>query len=172
MYVFSYSQIFSHETLVNTSPSPCPEAAVASKSIIDTSSANKITSDTIACHTRQAIDYSKRLPKEWQNSNMTSADQQWIGQYVFDGRNKLKDRLSLWYYPPEVVGVSITTKPHPDKYFRHRLCLWAPRRIWGMAFKCPSVCNLLNKSNVHKVNYFPADYLFCTCIEVHYLLYS
>lgn len=84
---------------------------------------------------RQATDYSQRVPRGWR-ANMPLTDRLWIGQALFTGKSKLSAKLSNWWYPPEVSCTP--AQPVPEQYFRRRLFLWMPRKMWRYNFTCPS----------------------------------
>ena len=73
---------------------------------------------------------------------MSRADQQWIGETLFVGKNKIKDGAEsiLWWHPPS-FKFSPNQKPQPDTYVTHRLFLWMPVKNWKVVFKC-SICNI------------------------------
>lgn len=85
---------------------------------------------------RRAIDYSERLPIGWKNS-LQPQDLQWIGQQLWDAPHKMKEKLKLWWNPPDPPGPIIKGIPVPGAYFHRRLFLWMPRKMWRFDFKCP-----------------------------------
>ena len=74
---------------------------------------------------------------------ISGTDQQWIGETLFVGKNKIKDDAEsiLWWRHPLSPKFSINQKPQPDTYVTHRLFLWMPVRNWKVVFKHP-VCNI------------------------------
>lgn len=88
---------------------------------------------------QNTINYAKRVPRDWK---LDAADCDWIGKQLFQSEARLKDQLFLWYDPPQVVNRDVPQKPTSHRYFRHRLCLWAPLRLFTWQFKCPQVCTM------------------------------
>ena len=82
------------------------------------------------------MDYTARIPADWKPV-MTKGDQQWIGKTVFEARNKISDTaaVTLWWYPPTAEA---SARPNPEQYVLRRLCLWMPRKAWGIDVKCPN----------------------------------
>ena len=37
------------------------------------------------------------------------------------------------------------------QYFRHKLLVWMPQRMWGVDLRCPDCCNALTRRGVHRV---------------------
>ena len=91
----------------------------------------------------------------------------WKGLFVAKG--KLSTALKLWYYPPPVEHHN--TQPQPEPYYRRRLFLWMPRRMWQVDFKCPSCAHPLHSKGIyHRIRkvldikdyyYLAAEYMEC-----------
>ncbi|XP_064391951.1 uncharacterized protein LOC135339658 isoform X4 [Halichondria panicea] len=116
--------------------------------------------------------YSDRLPKYWKN-HVCEADADWIGRQMFVAKGKLTDKLKIWWHPPSHDRIP-SAQPHPEDYTLKRLCLWAPRMLWKVDFKCPQCTttryNLWSKGLYHNIRvvldfkdryYLAAEYYEC-----------
>ena len=109
---------------------------------------------------------------------MEPADRDWVSTYVFTGTKgssgTLAAPIKLWNYPPPVRD-SISSKPDPSAYVLRRLCLWMPRRVYKLDFKCcKESCGKSLKSNgiynkirlvldISDYYYMVTDYIICPC---------
>ena len=78
---------------------------------------------------------------------MAEADKLWIGKEVFRCKGKMVTPIKLWWHPPSPPPQ--TSKPSPDNYIQKRLCLWMPRRMWGIDFKCPQCESSLQSKGLY-----------------------
>lgn len=78
----------------------------------------------------------KALPVGWRQT-MDLRDQSWVARALFDGRGRLKESLQLWNNPPPTRVPNPGVVPNPDGYFRKRLLLWMPVRMWRVDLQCP-----------------------------------
>ena len=114
--------------------------------------------------------YGHRLPQLWEHK-IEVADRSWIGKEVFrpkkDGRCVLAESLKLWNSPPPVPNPdqAALATPSPEQYFRRRLCLWMPRRLWHTHFVCPD-CKADLTSKVSKPNHILYQQLFLPVTRV------
>ena len=78
------------------------------------------------------------LPKQFLKI-IKAGDQEWIAQILYEKSGQLRQKLSQnWFNPPNPTRS--TSPPEPQHYFRQRLFLWAPMRMWAIPLKC-SQCN-------------------------------
>ena len=64
-------------------------------------------------------------------------DQEWVAQCIYSNKGKFKDSFTQnWFYPPEPTDPQVSS-PEPLQYFRQRLFIWAPMRMFGIPLKCP-----------------------------------
>ena len=67
---------------------------------------------------------------------MGKGDWEWVSKCLYDHQGKLRTTFPQnWHYPPEV---HTSGPPDPANFFRRRLFVWAPMRMWGFKLKCPS----------------------------------
>ncbi len=62
-------------------------------------------------------------------------------------KGKLSTTRKLWYHPPPVEHHN--TQPHPEVYYRRRLFLWMPRRMWQVDFKCAGCQHSLHSKGIY-----------------------
>ncbi|KAJ7992818.1 hypothetical protein DPEC_G00265950 [Dallia pectoralis] len=68
------------------------------------------------------------------------ADREWIAQCLYDVTGQLRQQFTQnWFHPPSPQKPT-TAPPDPMTYFRQRMFLWAPMRMWGISLKCHQ-CN-------------------------------
>lgn len=66
-------------------------------------------------------------------------DLEWIAHILYEASGQLRqDVRQNWHHPPSPVRS--VSPPNPHDYFRQRMFLWAPMRMWGIPLKC-SQCN-------------------------------
>ena len=81
---------------------------------------------------RRQTDFSLRLPKGW--LELSPVDQAWVGRDMFVSKGKMTAKLRTWWHPPAVDHSS--NVPTPDGYFRRKLFLWMPRKMWFTRLVC------------------------------------
>ncbi|XP_053406185.1 uncharacterized protein LOC123525390 [Mercenaria mercenaria] len=85
----------------------------------------------------QPVSWESFLPKQFKNV-LQKGDLKWVAQCIYDSAGKLKATFEQnWYLPPEPKW-SALQPPDPYSYFRQRLFVWAPMRMWGIPLKCPT----------------------------------
>ena len=90
-----------------------------------------------------------KLPKQFL-CILQPGDREWIAHCLYDSTGKLRDSfLHNWFYPPE-PRVSAVTPPDPHSYFRQRLFVWTPMRMWGIPLKCPTCDMRLNHGGLYR----------------------
>ncbi|XP_078657398.1 uncharacterized protein LOC144903286 isoform X1 [Branchiostoma floridae x Branchiostoma belcheri] len=89
------------------------------------------------------------LPKKLRN-NISPADQAWIAQCLYDHNGRLRETLpnQNWYHPPS-PHVAMSVPPDPHQYFRQRMFLWAPMRMWRIPLNCPKCQLQLSHSGIY-----------------------
>lgn len=66
-------------------------------------------------------------------------DREWIAHILYQRNGQLRqDVRQNWHHPPSPT--KSVAPPDPQDYFRQRMFLWAPMRMWGIPLKC-SQCN-------------------------------
>jgi hypothetical protein len=67
---------------------------------------------------------------------LSEHDQEWLAKEILNDKLNLKRSRSMWVHPdvpkPYPPGV-----PHAAPYFRPRVFLWFPLKMWGKNFRCP-----------------------------------
>ena len=77
-------------------------------------------------------------------------DQQWIAKVLYRTKGELKQVHQNWFRPPEPTKTMVPPPPpNPHDYFRRRLFVWAPMRMWGIPMKCPTCQRKLTHSGVY-----------------------
>nr|XP_023675259.1 uncharacterized protein LOC111847890 [Paramormyrops kingsleyae] len=78
-----------------------------------------------------------------------AADREWIAQCLYEPTGQLRQQFSQnWFYPPGPPKLS-TAPPDPLNYFRQRMFLWAPMRMWGISLKCPQCNTKMHHSGIY-----------------------
>ena len=89
------------------------------------------------------------LPKQFK-SVIHLGDQEWVAQCIFSHKGKFKDSFAQnWYYPPEPADPQLST-PVPEEYFRQKLFVWAPMRMFGIPLKCPKCAVKLTHGGLYR----------------------
>ena len=127
---------------------------------------------------RQQTNFSQRLPQGWGQS-MSHADKEWFGKAMFVAKGKMTPNLKTWWHPPAIDHGS--TMPSPGTYFRRRLFLWMPRKMWAINLVCVRCCQALQSKgaynkvrvviNVKDCYYLAEEYMYssntnCTCTYI------
>ena len=85
---------------------------------------------------RQAVDYRLRLPKGWM-ATFDPCDQSWVGRSLFVSKENMRaNNVNWWMHHHCSIPLQHAAMPTVDSYFAHRLFLWMPRKMWGMALFC------------------------------------
>ncbi|XP_078571515.1 uncharacterized protein LOC144859103 [Branchiostoma floridae x Branchiostoma japonicum] len=129
------SQLTSRSTLDTTTPS-------------ETNRQSKSSTEGSRLPTMQT-QWETFLPKKLRN-NISPADQAWIAQCLYDHNGKLRENLpnQNWYHPPS-PQVPMGVPPDPNQYFRQRMFLWAPMRMWKIPLNCPKCKLQLSHSGIY-----------------------
>ncbi len=94
-----------------------------------------------------SINWKGFLPDQFRRV-IQEADQEWIAKCLYQPTGQLKQRLqACWYHPP------LEPKPSPPKpgwYYRQRMFIWAPMRMWGIPLKCPQCSCRMNSSGIYR----------------------
>ena len=105
---------------------------------------------------------------------MTYEDQCWIGKEMFVSKGNLSSKLKNWWFPPPSPSPNSNAQPNPDAYFRRRIFLWMPKRMWDIVLQCPT-CNISARTlqskglyprvrlvlDIKDYYYLAAEYHFC-----------
>ncbi|TDH00137.1 hypothetical protein EPR50_G00184770 [Perca flavescens] len=87
------------------------------------------------------------LPKQFTRV-IQPADQEWITHILYDSTGQLKQNLSNnWFHPPSPT--KSISPPDPHNYFRQRMFLWAPMRMWGIPLKCTQCNRKMHHSGIY-----------------------
>ncbi|XP_051762063.1 uncharacterized protein LOC127518885 [Ctenopharyngodon idella] len=78
----------------------------------------------------QAVtDWESFLPSQFKRV-LQPADWVWIAKCLYEPTGQLRQKIQEnWFYPPMQPKPS---PPEPGWYFRQRMFLWAPMRMWGI----------------------------------------
>jgi hypothetical protein len=75
-------------------------------------------------------------------------DREWIAHIIYEASGQLRQEISQnWHYPPSPIRS--VAPPNPDDYFRQRMFLWAPMRMWSIPLKCPQCKRKLHHSGIY-----------------------
>lgn len=88
------------------------------------------------------------LPKQFMRV-IKPADQEWIAQCLYKPTGQFRQQFSQnWFHPPTPPKV-MTAPPDPLVYFRQRMFLWAPMRMWGIPLKCQQCNKKMHHSGIY-----------------------
>jgi len=101
---------------------------------------------------------------------MSHADRVWIGKEMFVAKGKMTPNLKTWWHPPAIDHGS--TMPSPGTYFRRRLFLWMPRKMWAINLVCVQCRQALRSKGVYRkvrvvidvkdCYYLAGEYMYCS----------
>ncbi|XP_055011456.1 uncharacterized protein LOC129409435 [Boleophthalmus pectinirostris] len=75
-------------------------------------------------------------------------DQEWIAHVLYEANGQLRqDIRENWHHPPSPVRSA--SPPDPHDYFRQRMFLWAPMRMWGIPLKCTQCKRKMHHSGIY-----------------------
>ena len=87
------------------------------------------------------------LPEQFRNV-IQEADQVWIAKCLYEPTGQLKRNIKVcWFHPPLEPKPS---PPEPGWYYRQRMFIWAPMRMWGIPLKCPQCSRKMNSSGIYR----------------------
>ena len=102
---------------------------------------------------------------------MTPADRYWVGRELFVSKGQMTAKLKTWWYPPTIDHV-LGHLPSPGGYFRKRLFLWMPRKMWAIRLVCPHCKQALRSKGVYRkvrvvidvkdCYYLVGEYMYCS----------
>ncbi|XP_043965639.1 uncharacterized protein LOC122827101 [Gambusia affinis] len=88
------------------------------------------------------------LPKQFLQV-IKPADQEWIAQCLYNPTGQFKQQFSQnWFHPPRLPKM-MNEPPDPLVYFRQRMFLWAPMRMWGIPLKCHQCNTKMHHSGIY-----------------------
>lgn len=93
-----------------------------------------------------AINWKGFLPNQF-HKVIQEADQVWIAKCLYEPTGQLKKLKACWFHPPLEGKPSL---PEPGWYFRKRMFVWAPMRIWGIPLNCPECSQNMNNSSIYR----------------------
>ncbi|RXN39302.1 hypothetical protein ROHU_000313 [Labeo rohita] len=95
----------------------------------------------------QAVtDWESFLPSQFKRV-LQPADWVWIAKCLYEPTGQLRQQIQTnWFYPPMQPKPS---PPEPGWYFRQRMFLWAPMRMWGIPLKCPQCGRKMHHSGIY-----------------------
>ncbi|KAI9525194.1 hypothetical protein NQZ68_009402 [Dissostichus eleginoides] len=77
------------------------------------------------------------------------ADREWIAMCLYEPTGQLRQQFSQnWFHPPNPPKPT-TAPPEPMNYYRQRMFLWAPMRMWGIPLKCPHCGTKMHHSGIY-----------------------
>ncbi|XP_053301817.1 uncharacterized protein LOC128460597 [Pleuronectes platessa] len=77
------------------------------------------------------------------------ADQEWIAQCLYKATGCLRQEASKnWFLPPDPPKLT-NVRPDPMAYFRQRMFLWAPMRMWSIPIKCVQCNSKMHHSGIY-----------------------
>ena len=82
--------------------------------------------------------------------NIQRGDQEWIARCLYDGQGQLKPSFpQSWFHPP-VPSRPRFSGPDPAHYFRQRMFIWAPMRMWGIPLKCARCGSKMHQAGIYQ----------------------
>lgn len=125
-----------------TFPQPKP-----TPSLLPSSSSSASTQHTATPLKPSSIKWKGFLPEQFRKV-IHEADQVWIAKCLYEPTGQLKQRIkACWFHPPLEPKPS---PPEPGWYFRQRMFIWAPMRMWGIPLKCPQCSRKMNSSGIYR----------------------
>ena len=117
------------------------------------------------------IKWNTFLPSQF-TTVLHEGDWEWVAKTLYNSDGKLKDNFEgNWHEPPPPPEVS-TDPPNPLCYFRKRLFIWAPRRLWNIPLICPECKIKLTHGGIYTIArevidlnwkyYMVGEYLRCS----------
>jgi hypothetical protein len=92
--------------------------------------------------------WSSLMPSQFKKV-IKPGDQEWIAQCLYDGNGQLRQSISQnWFHPP-FPPKNTVSPPDPHAYFRNRLFVWAPTRMWGIPLKCTKCKVKMNHGGIY-----------------------
>ena len=88
------------------------------------------------------------LPTQWRKV-IREGDQEWIARLLYTPDKKLKQLSGSNWFEPPVPRLRAATPPEAADYFRQKVFLWAPMRMWGIPLKCPECRHPLTHSGIY-----------------------
>ncbi|KAJ4925484.1 hypothetical protein JOQ06_018214 [Pogonophryne albipinna] len=100
------------------------------------------TNTTHLCTTNTTNSYTfKRVIKP--------AGQDWIATCLYEPTGQLRQQFSQnWFHLPNPPKLT-TAPPEPMNYYRQRMFLWAPMRMWGIPLKCAQCGRKMHHSGIY-----------------------
>ncbi|ROL44117.1 Trophinin [Anabarilius grahami] len=93
-----------------------------------------------------ATDWESFLPSQFKRV-LQPADWVWIAKCLYVPTGQLRQKIQEnWFYPPMQPKPS---PPGPGCYFRQRMFLWAPMRMWGIPLKCSECGCKMHHSGIY-----------------------
>ncbi len=128
-------------------PAVSPTTSTAQSHIEEQQGAPQTTLPTPSLRPPE-VNWVSFLPKQFCRV-IKPADQKWIAQCLYDSTGRLKQQFSQnWFHPPSPSKPS-TSPPDPSSYFRQRMFLWAPMRMWGIPLKCTPCNRKMHHSGIY-----------------------
>ncbi|KAE8277795.1 hypothetical protein D5F01_LYC24183 [Larimichthys crocea] len=94
-----------------------------------------------------SINWKGFLPEQLRRV-IQEADQVWISKCLYEPTGQLKQKITAcWFHPPLEPKPS---PPEPGWYYRQRMFIWAPMRMWGIPLKCPQCSRKMNSSGIYR----------------------
>ncbi|XP_057715461.1 uncharacterized protein LOC130931029 isoform X2 [Corythoichthys intestinalis] len=92
------------------------------------------------------INWKSFLPEQCRKA-IQEADQEWIAKCLYEPTGQLKQKIQAsWFHPPLEPK---PCPPEPGWYYRQRLFIWAPMRMWGIPLKCPWCSCEMSNSGIY-----------------------
>ncbi|RXN11869.1 Carboxyl-terminal PDZ ligand of neuronal nitric oxide synthase [Labeo rohita] len=126
-------------------PEPSPTTSTAY--VEEQQGAPQITLNTPSLRPPE-VNWVNFLPKQFCRV-IKPADQKWIAQCLYESTGRLKQQFSQnWFHPPSSSKLT-ASPPDPGSYFRQRMFLWAPMRMWGIPLKCTQCNRKMHHSGIY-----------------------
>lgn len=133
-------------------PTPSPQRPTIlppkpTPSLLPSSSSSATPHHTATPLKPSSINRKGFLPEQFRKV-IQEADQVWIAKCLYEPRGQLKQKIkACWFHPPLEPKPS---PPEPGWYYRQRMFIWAPMRMWGIPLKCPQCSRKINSSGIYR----------------------
>ncbi|KAK9966238.1 hypothetical protein ABG768_003361 [Culter alburnus] len=128
------------------SPAPQPSPPCRSPSPQPTPSSCPAPSLPTPPLPQAATDWESFLPSQFKRV-LQPADWVWVAKCLYEPTGQLRQKIQEnWFHPPMLPKPS---PPEPGWYFRQRMFLWAPMRMWGIPLNCSQCGRKMHHSGIY-----------------------
>lgn len=146
--LLNHIQLAHYSALIISSPQrPTILPPKPTPSLLPSSSSSATPHHTATPLKPSSINRKGFLPEQFRKV-IQEADQVWIAKCLYEPTGQLKQKIkACWFHPPLEPKPS---PPEPGWYYRQRMFIWAPMRMWGIPLKCPQCSRKINSSGIYR----------------------